>query len=189
MGDGPWQDHRLDPPHRAEEPQGADALRRAVPGIGLFRGLHIQVGEAKQCLPVDCGSFCAGQELLKELQAGLQAGAGGHHRRGRTRLPSWMPRGDPPGGRAGCRHLDWYSGRRGLGSFSCLGARQVVYLGSLMVVFVLSTPCRLEWPHCWGPAGLGVRGPAFWPSATHPQWGYGRVLDRCLSARKPHEPN
>jgi 2,4-dienoyl-CoA reductase (NADPH2) len=36
-------------------------------------GLHIQVGEAKQCLPVDQVIICAGQEPLKELQAGLQA--------------------------------------------------------------------------------------------------------------------
>lgn len=37
------------------------------------QGLHIQVGEAKQCLPVDQVIICAGQEPLKELQAGLQA--------------------------------------------------------------------------------------------------------------------
>ncbi|MFQ2099037.1 oxidoreductase [Aeromonas sanarellii] len=37
------------------------------------QGLHIQVGEAKQCLPVDQVIVCAGQEPLKELQAGLQA--------------------------------------------------------------------------------------------------------------------
>ncbi len=36
-------------------------------------GLHIQVGETKQCLPVDQVIICAGQEPLKELQAGLQA--------------------------------------------------------------------------------------------------------------------
>lgn len=36
-------------------------------------GLHIQVGESKQCLPVDQVIVCAGQEPLKELQAGLQA--------------------------------------------------------------------------------------------------------------------
>lgn len=36
-------------------------------------GLHIQIGEAKQCLPVDQVIICAGQEPLKELQAGLQA--------------------------------------------------------------------------------------------------------------------
>ncbi|PTS73198.1 NADPH-dependent 2,4-dienoyl-CoA reductase [Aeromonas sp. HMWF036] len=36
-------------------------------------GLHIQVGETKQCLPVDQVIVCAGQEPLKELQAGLQA--------------------------------------------------------------------------------------------------------------------
>ena len=36
-------------------------------------GLHIQVGEAQQCLPVDQVIICAGQEPLKELQAGLQA--------------------------------------------------------------------------------------------------------------------
>ncbi|WP_429172494.1 FAD-dependent oxidoreductase [Aeromonas salmonicida] len=36
-------------------------------------GLHIQVGEARQCLPVDQVIICAGQEPLKELQAGLQA--------------------------------------------------------------------------------------------------------------------
>ncbi|HEH9398297.1 TPA: NADPH-dependent 2,4-dienoyl-CoA reductase [Aeromonas sobria] len=36
-------------------------------------GLHIQVGEIKQCLPVDQVIICAGQEPLKELQAGLQA--------------------------------------------------------------------------------------------------------------------
>ncbi|MCE9956485.1 oxidoreductase [Aeromonas rivipollensis] len=36
-------------------------------------GLHIQVGEAKQCLPVDQVIICAGQEPLRELQAGLQA--------------------------------------------------------------------------------------------------------------------
>ncbi|MDF2411010.1 FAD-dependent oxidoreductase [Aeromonas sp. 2HA2] len=35
-------------------------------------GLHIQIGEAKQCLPVDQVIICAGQEPLKELQAGLQ---------------------------------------------------------------------------------------------------------------------
>ncbi|MFZ3403913.1 NADPH-dependent 2,4-dienoyl-CoA reductase [Aeromonas salmonicida] len=37
------------------------------------KGLHIQVGEARQCLPVDQVIICAGQEPLKELQAGLQA--------------------------------------------------------------------------------------------------------------------
>lgn len=37
------------------------------------QGLHIQVGDAKQCLPVDQVIICAGQEPLKELQAGLQA--------------------------------------------------------------------------------------------------------------------
>ncbi|HDN9013896.1 TPA: NADPH-dependent 2,4-dienoyl-CoA reductase [Aeromonas salmonicida] len=36
-------------------------------------GLHIQIGEAKQCLPVDQVIICAGQEPLKELQASLQA--------------------------------------------------------------------------------------------------------------------
>ncbi|MDM5092262.1 FAD-dependent oxidoreductase [Aeromonas rivipollensis] len=36
-------------------------------------GLHIQVGEARQCLPVDQVIICAGQEPLRELQAGLQA--------------------------------------------------------------------------------------------------------------------
>ncbi|MFM5836959.1 FAD-dependent oxidoreductase [Aeromonas rivipollensis] len=36
-------------------------------------GLHIQVGEAKQCLPVDQVIICAGQEPLRELQAGLKA--------------------------------------------------------------------------------------------------------------------
>ncbi|MFM4824500.1 FAD-dependent oxidoreductase [Aeromonas bivalvium] len=36
-------------------------------------GLHIQVGEARQCLPVDNVIICAGQEPLRELQAGLQA--------------------------------------------------------------------------------------------------------------------
>lgn len=36
-------------------------------------GLHIQVGETRQCLPVDQVIICAGQEPLKELQAGLQA--------------------------------------------------------------------------------------------------------------------
>ncbi|MFS1165562.1 FAD-dependent oxidoreductase, partial [Aeromonas salmonicida] len=36
-------------------------------------GLHIQIGEARQCLPVDQVIICAGQEPLKELQAGLQA--------------------------------------------------------------------------------------------------------------------
>ncbi|KTA78104.1 NADPH-dependent 2,4-dienoyl-CoA reductase [Aeromonas salmonicida] len=36
-------------------------------------GLHIQIGEAKQCLSVDQVIICAGQEPLKELQAGLQA--------------------------------------------------------------------------------------------------------------------
>lgn len=36
-------------------------------------GLHIQIGEAKQCLPVEQVIICAGQEPLKELQAGLQA--------------------------------------------------------------------------------------------------------------------
>ncbi|MDM5059783.1 NADPH-dependent 2,4-dienoyl-CoA reductase [Aeromonas rivipollensis] len=36
-------------------------------------GLHIQVGEARQCLPVDRVIICAGQEPLRELQAGLQA--------------------------------------------------------------------------------------------------------------------
>lgn len=36
-------------------------------------GLHIQVGEQQQCLPVDQVIICAGQEPLKELQAGLQA--------------------------------------------------------------------------------------------------------------------
>lgn len=36
-------------------------------------GLHIQVGEQQQCLPVDQVIVCAGQEPLKELQAGLQA--------------------------------------------------------------------------------------------------------------------
>ncbi|EKP0259921.1 NADPH-dependent 2,4-dienoyl-CoA reductase [Aeromonas sobria] len=36
-------------------------------------GLHIQVGETKQCLPVDQVIICAGQEPLKELQAGLLA--------------------------------------------------------------------------------------------------------------------
>ncbi|WP_429064512.1 FAD-dependent oxidoreductase [Aeromonas bestiarum] len=35
-------------------------------------GLHIQVGETRQCLPVDQVIICAGQEPLKELQAGLQ---------------------------------------------------------------------------------------------------------------------
>ncbi|HHQ4446743.1 TPA: FAD-dependent oxidoreductase [Aeromonas hydrophila] len=36
-------------------------------------GLHIQVGEQQQCLPVDQVIICAGQEPLKELKAGLQA--------------------------------------------------------------------------------------------------------------------
>ncbi|MGL6287405.1 FAD-dependent oxidoreductase [Aeromonas hydrophila] len=36
-------------------------------------GLHIQVGEQQQCLPVDQVIICAGQEPLKELQAGLLA--------------------------------------------------------------------------------------------------------------------
>ncbi|MDM5135134.1 NADPH-dependent 2,4-dienoyl-CoA reductase [Aeromonas salmonicida] len=36
-------------------------------------GLHIQVGEIRQCLPVDQVIICAGQEPLKELQADLQA--------------------------------------------------------------------------------------------------------------------
>ncbi len=36
-------------------------------------GLHIQVGDQQQCLPVDQVIICAGQEPLKELQAGLQA--------------------------------------------------------------------------------------------------------------------
>ncbi|MGX5833436.1 oxidoreductase [Aeromonas piscicola] len=36
-------------------------------------GLHIQVGETRQCLPVNQVIICAGQEPLKELQAGLQA--------------------------------------------------------------------------------------------------------------------
>lgn len=36
-------------------------------------GLHIQVGETRQCLPVDQVIICAGQEPLKELQARLQA--------------------------------------------------------------------------------------------------------------------
>ncbi len=36
-------------------------------------GLHIQVGEQQQCLPVEQVIICAGQEPLKELQAGLQA--------------------------------------------------------------------------------------------------------------------
>ena len=36
-------------------------------------GLHIQVGETRQCLPVDQVIICAGQEPLRELQAGLQA--------------------------------------------------------------------------------------------------------------------
>ena len=36
-------------------------------------GLHIQVGEARQCLPVDQVIICAGQEPLRDLQAGLQA--------------------------------------------------------------------------------------------------------------------
>ncbi|MNK44228.1 2,4-dienoyl-CoA reductase [NADPH] [compost metagenome] len=36
-------------------------------------GLHIQVGEARQCLPVDQVIICAGQEPLRELQAGLKA--------------------------------------------------------------------------------------------------------------------
>lgn len=36
-------------------------------------GLHIQVGEARECLPVDQVIICAGQEPLRELQAGLKA--------------------------------------------------------------------------------------------------------------------
>lgn len=36
-------------------------------------GLHIQVGDQQQCLPVDQVIICAGQEPLKELQVGLQA--------------------------------------------------------------------------------------------------------------------
>ncbi|MGY3922569.1 NADPH-dependent 2,4-dienoyl-CoA reductase [Aeromonas jandaei] len=36
-------------------------------------GLHIQVGDKQQCLPVDQVIICAGQEPLKELHAGLQA--------------------------------------------------------------------------------------------------------------------
>lgn len=36
-------------------------------------GLHIRVGDKQQCLPVDQVIICAGQEPLKELQAGLQA--------------------------------------------------------------------------------------------------------------------
>lgn len=36
-------------------------------------GLHIQMGDKQQCLPVDQVIICAGQEPLKELQAGLQA--------------------------------------------------------------------------------------------------------------------
>ncbi|WP_411166187.1 2,4-dienoyl-CoA reductase [NADPH] [Aeromonas sp. DSM 116730] len=48
-----------------------------LPGVQYLRiddeGLHIQVGEARQCLPVDQVIICAGQEPLRELQAGLQA--------------------------------------------------------------------------------------------------------------------
>ncbi|WP_349919236.1 NADPH-dependent 2,4-dienoyl-CoA reductase [Aeromonas veronii] len=36
-------------------------------------GLHIEVGGQPQCLPVDQVIICAGQEPLRELQAGLQA--------------------------------------------------------------------------------------------------------------------
>ncbi|MGL4715776.1 MAG: NADPH-dependent 2,4-dienoyl-CoA reductase, partial [Aeromonas sp.] len=36
-------------------------------------GLHIQVSGQQQCLPVDHVIICAGQEPLKELQAGLAA--------------------------------------------------------------------------------------------------------------------
>ncbi|MGE6107086.1 FAD-dependent oxidoreductase [Aeromonas sobria] len=46
----------------------------AVQYLGIDdEGLHIQIGEAKQCLPVDNVIICAGQEPLRELQAGLQA--------------------------------------------------------------------------------------------------------------------
>ncbi|MFM4703349.1 FAD-dependent oxidoreductase [Aeromonas bivalvium] len=46
----------------------------AVQYLGIDdEGLHIQIGEARQCLPVDNVIICAGQEPLRELQAGLQA--------------------------------------------------------------------------------------------------------------------
>lgn len=46
----------------------------AVQYLGIDdEGLHIQIGEARQCLPVDNVIICAGQEPLRELQAGLLA--------------------------------------------------------------------------------------------------------------------
>ena len=41
--------------------------------VSTMPGFHIQVGDQQQCLPVDQVIICAGQEPLKELQAGLQA--------------------------------------------------------------------------------------------------------------------
>ena len=70
-------------------------------------GLHIQVGDQQQCLPVDQVIICAGQEPLKELQAGLQA-AGKPVRTSSavpTWPPSWMPNAPSGKGGAGCRHL------------------------------------------------------------------------------------
>ena len=70
-------------------------------------GLHIQVGETKQCLPVDQVIICAGQEPLKELQAGLQAAGkpGTYHRRSRRGCRAGCQARHPSGGRAGCDHL------------------------------------------------------------------------------------
>lgn len=36
-------------------------------------GLHVMIAGKQQCLPVDNVIICAGQEPLRELQAGLQA--------------------------------------------------------------------------------------------------------------------
>ena len=64
-------------------------------------GLHIQVGDQQQCLPVDQVIICAGQEPLKELQAGLQAaGKPVHIIGGADGPPSWMPNAPSGKGRS-----------------------------------------------------------------------------------------
>ncbi|HHQ4551949.1 TPA: FAD-dependent oxidoreductase [Aeromonas veronii] len=60
--------------HRAVLKNRKVQMLSGVQYLGIDdEGLHIQVGETKQCLPVDQVIICAGQEPLKELQAGLQA--------------------------------------------------------------------------------------------------------------------
>jgi 2,4-dienoyl-CoA reductase (NADPH2) len=68
------QDHRLDPPHAAEEARRGDARRREYERID-DAGLHITVDGVPQVLPVDTVVVCAGQEPRRDIVA---AGGRGH---------------------------------------------------------------------------------------------------------------